>query len=225
MLLSGSAFRPLFAHSPRDAEHLRASTPLQAVIVDLTAGVDGFWDALANIRRGTKSPAPVLAATVDDDRDRALALGATDVISRPESAVQLLAALRSVITGPEVARVLLIDDDDVSRYVVRKHLEGEPVAVIETTNGRDGLEIAVRERPDVIVLDLVMPEMSGFQVLEELGRDRTTRDIPVVIHTSKTSYSEEQERLTRRARKILSKTSLEAEDLRSAVRLALASRQ
>jgi signal transduction histidine kinase/CheY-like chemotaxis protein len=223
MLLSGSAFRPLFAHSARDAEHLRASTPLQAVIVDLTAGVDGLWDALTSMNRA-KTPVPILAATGDDERERAFTLGASDVISRPDSAVQILTALRGVITGPEVPRVLLIDDDDVSRYVVRRHLEGEPVAIIETTNGRDGLEIARRERPDVIVLDLVMPELSGFQVLEQLGRDEATRDIPVLIHTSKSSYSEEQQRLTSRAKTILSKANLEAEDLRSAVRLALGSR-
>jgi signal transduction histidine kinase/CheY-like chemotaxis protein len=223
-LLSGSAFRPLFAHSARDAEHLRAGAPVLAVVIDAAAGGEGAWVALEMLSRGPNA-APILVSARDDQRERALSAGASEVMSPPESPVQLLSVLRMFTSKSELPRVLLIDDDDAARYVVRKHLEGERLAIIETTNGRDGLEIARRERPDLIVLDLVMPEISGFQVLEQLELDAATRDIPVLVNTSKTSYSEEQERITSRARKILAKTNLEGDDLRSAVRLALTGRQ
>ncbi|HET8548284.1 MAG TPA: ATP-binding protein [Bryobacteraceae bacterium] len=223
-LLSHSAFRVLFAHSVRDAEHLRAGGPLQAVVIDLAAGGEAAWAALAALGR-FRTAIPILASARDDQRPRIDAAAVSEVISPPESPVPLLSAIRAAVTKPELPRVLVIDDDDLARYVIRKHLEGEPLAIIETTNGRDGLDIARRERPDIIVLDLVMPEVSGFQVLEQLGRDAATRDIPVIVHTSKTSYSEEQERIARRARTVLTKSNLEGNDLRTAVRLALASRE
>jgi CheY-like chemotaxis protein len=91
---------------------------------------------------------------------------------------------------------------------VRNHLAGAPFVVTETGDPVQGLREARAERPDVIVLDLAMPEMSGFEVLDRLKEDPATMEIPVVVLTSKTLTDEERRRLAPRVRRILSKQAL-----------------
>jgi len=82
-------------------------------------------------------------------------------------------------------RVLVIDDDDTFRYILRQIIASEPrYEVLEASTGGDGLRLAKNERPDVIVLDLQMPHVDGFTVLQELNADRRTSIIPVVVSTS-----------------------------------------
>jgi signal transduction histidine kinase/CheY-like chemotaxis protein len=91
-------------------------------------------------------------------------------------------------------RVLVVDDDETSRYVFR-HMVPAGYEVIEAATGQDGLQRAKQEHPAVIFLDLVMPEVSGFQTLEQLRRDPASRDIPVVIYTSKVLNAAERDQL------------------------------
>jgi signal transduction histidine kinase len=91
-------------------------------------------------------------------------------------------------------RVLVVDDDETSRYVLR-HMVPPGYEVIEAATGQDGLRRAKQEHPTVIFLDLVMPEVTGFQTLEQLRRDPVSRDIPVVIYTSKALDAAERDQL------------------------------
>ena len=104
----------------------------------------------------------------------------------------LLGTLNRLLDRSEDRRVLVIDDDEIARYLVRNHLAGAPFVVTETGDPVQGLREARAERPDVIVLDLAMPEMSGFEVLDRLKEDPATMEIPVVVLTSKTLTDEEQ---------------------------------
>jgi CheY-like chemotaxis protein len=90
--------------------------------------------------------------------------------------------------------VLVVDDDETSRYVLR-HMVPPGYEVIEAATGQDGLRRAKQEHPTVIFLDLVMPEVTGFQTLEQLRRDPVSRDIPVVIYTSKALDAAERDQL------------------------------
>jgi signal transduction histidine kinase len=93
-------------------------------------------------------------------------------------------------------RVLVIDDDDTFRYILRQIITNEPrYEVLEASNGGDGLRLAKDEKPDVVVLDLQMPHVDGFTVLQELGADRRTSTIPVVISTSLAVNAELKARL------------------------------
>jgi CheY-like chemotaxis protein len=78
-----------------------------------------------------------------------------------------------------------VDDEEVSRYVLRQLFRSPPDQVIEASNGAEGLRFAREEQPQLIMLDLLMPETSGFEVLERLRADPSTADIPVVVSTSK----------------------------------------
>ena len=119
-------------------------------------------------------------------------------------------------------KILIIDDDETARYVLSKLLTETPYAVIEAASGSEGLRRAHEDQPRVIFLDLMMPEMSGFEVLEQLKSDPSTRDIPVVIITSKLIEREERRLLDGKVVAILPKATASRETVIDRIREALA---
>jgi CheY-like chemotaxis protein len=93
-------------------------------------------------------------------------------------------AFRSASVSRTRRRVLIVDDDDAARYLVRRWLTEADYEVIEESGGTNAASAARLHAPDAIVLDLVMPDVTGFEVLQQLSEDPGTRDIPVVIHTA-----------------------------------------
>ena len=89
-----------------------------------------------------------------------------------------------------MARVLIIDDSEVQLYALRKVLEKEGHEVFSADNGQEGIDLAVKEKPDLILMDVVMPEMSGFQATRKLHRNPETKDIPIVFVTTKDQESD-----------------------------------
>jgi CheY-like chemotaxis protein len=121
-------------------------------------------------------------------------------------------------------RVLLIDDDEAARYVTRQLVASDPLfAPFEADNGEDGLRLAREEAPAVIVLDLLMPGMDGFEVLQNLQSDEATRSIPVVIATSLPIDRNLKERLPP-GMPLLSKQALSRESVGAILRDAAAAR-
>jgi CheY-like chemotaxis protein len=103
---------------------------------------------------------------------------------------------------------LIVDDDPVSRYVARQRLEEIGCAVSEAEGGIEGIARARHERPDVILLDLVMPDRTGFEVLDVLSAEEDTRDIPVVVLTSKQVDDGERRRLAPHVVTVLAKDTV-----------------
>jgi signal transduction histidine kinase/CheY-like chemotaxis protein len=101
--------------------------------------------------------------------------------------------------------LLLIDDDPNARYILRKQLTALPLRILEAASGPVGLQLAEAEHPQAIILDLIMPEVSGLEVLEQLKQNPTTRDIPIIVSTSKILSPEEYQKLSPLVVKILSK--------------------
>jgi CheY-like chemotaxis protein len=112
---------------------------------------------------------------------------------------------------------LLIDDDLADRYVLKQLLKDctdgltPPLCLIEANQGRDGVRLAQVEKPDCIILDLCMPELSGTEVLSLLKSDPVTQPIPVLIHTSQPLEADEKRELTLRSIAVLSKETLSSE--------------
>jgi CheY-like chemotaxis protein len=123
--------------------------------------------------------------------------------------------------APGTRTVLLVDDDETSRYVLRRFLTGAGCRVIEATGGEEGLARAARDRPDVVFLDLVMPGMLGSDVLERLKRDPATASIPVVIATSRAIDAEERAWLETHAAALLAKARIAEDSGEVALRDAL----
>ena len=114
-----------------------------------------------------------------------------------------------------------IDDEEISRYLVRQLFAGTSVRFIEARNGPEGLYAAGAERPDLAILDLAMPEMSGYEVLRQLKANPATMTIPVIVATSKILSPEEQRQLLNQVFAIFPKadlaTSASAEKFRAAI--------
>jgi signal transduction histidine kinase len=110
--------------------------------------------------------------------------------------------------------VLIIDDEEMARYLIRKQLSDLNVNVEEARSGPEGLRSVAQLRPNVVILDLVMPEMSGIEVLEALKANAATRDIPVIVHTSRAVGTREREKLAASGTAIVAKGSEAAGDLR-----------
>lgn len=110
--------------------------------------------------------------------------------------------------APGRKKILIIDDEEISRYILRGLLGNENYDLLEADNGILGIEIAEREKPDVIFLDLIMPEMNGLEVLETLRQKETTRNIPVIVNTSKILEDSERNTFQELKAEVISKRSL-----------------
>jgi signal transduction histidine kinase/DNA-binding response OmpR family regulator len=179
-------FQMIPARSLKEArDALRQFRP-QAIVLDVLLQGEHSWGLLEELKQ-TPSTAdiPVFVVTVVENRGKALALGADAFCAKPAERSWLLSQLNTFVSGDSLPHVLIIDDDEVSRYLIRSILADQNLRLTESTDGHQGLRQARDSKPDLIILDLRMPDLSGFEVLERLRRDAQTSGIPVIIHTSK----------------------------------------
>jgi GAF domain-containing protein/DNA-binding response OmpR family regulator/anti-sigma regulatory factor (Ser/Thr protein kinase) len=186
----------------RLARELRpAAMTLDIMMPDL----DG-WTVLAAMKGDPSlSGIPVVLMTIVEEKNRGYALGAADYLVKPVDRGKLVETLRN-ICGSAAGRVLLIDDDDVVRRSVRLALEPIGWHVAEAEHGRLALDSLSASRPDVIILDLMMPEMDGFEFLDELRARADWRDIPVVVITAKDLTEADRNRLNGGVERIIQKS-------------------
>ena len=164
------------------------------------------WTVLAAVKGDPSLAAiPVVLMTIVDEKNRGYALGAADYLMKPVDRGKLIEVMRN-ICGPGVGRVLLVDDDDVVRRGVRLALAPIGWKVSEAENGRVALASLSAARPDVIILDLMMPGMDGFEFLDELRRRPEWRDIPVVVVTAKELTDEDRSRLNGGVERVIRKS-------------------
>jgi len=147
---------------------------------------------------------PVILLSIVDEQRRGYSLGATDYMVKPVDRERLAGVLRG-ICGSGGRRILLVDDDDMMRRGLRQVLEKDLWQVFEAENGRVALAQIAQTPPDVIVLDLMMPEMDGFEFVVELRSRPAWRDIPVVVITAKDLSADERARLSSGVAQVLQK--------------------
>ncbi|GLC24477.1 ATP-binding response regulator [Roseisolibacter agri] len=223
--LAGSGFRVIPARSVAEArEAVRHVTPA-AVVLDVMLDGETSWQFLEELKRDPRlCDVPALVVTVLDRERKARALGASEFFVKPVEQQWLLRKLQSLASqraDRQVRTVLVIDDDDVSRYLVRRLLAETPYRVIEAADGPDGVVMAREQRPDVIILDFVLRTATAFDVLDQLKLDPDTRGIPVVVSTSRQLAEEERRRLATDTAAIMSKDRLSREVALARIRDAL----
>jgi CheY-like chemotaxis protein len=190
-------------------------------VLDVVLRAEDTWALAARLKQDLRTRAiPILVASTIEDRNKGFHLGVDVYLLKPFEQNDLLLELRH-LTGHGVARkVLVIDDQERDRYVLKQRLRGLSLLVMEASGGIEGLQLAARTRPDVIFLDLTMPDLSGREVLDRLGNDPDLASIPVVIATSRTLSAAERQRLTQKAFAILGKDQLEQTDFADLLRRA-----
>jgi len=161
--------------------------------------------------------------TMTEDRRTAYALGACDYLVKPVDPGRLAKLLKRHSTNQPGGSVLVIDDDRAARTIMRRLLANEGLHVIEADGGQAGIDRLSQKIPDLIVLDLVMPDMDGFEVLDRLRVSPEWGQIPVVVVTAKELSVEERTMLTGSVGRVLRKTFVGCEELVPAVRACVRS--
>ena len=167
---------------------------------------------------------PVVMATVVDETRMGLALGATDYVTKPIDRARLLATLKRCAPGAPGARVLVVEDDEATRAMVRRTLERAGWTVIDAENGRVGLERLREHSPRIVLLDLMMPEMDGFEFLEALRAEPAPQPVSIIVITAKVLTEDDRRRLNGGVEAIVQKGGRGREELLSEIRDLVAAR-
>lgn len=186
--------------------------------------MDG-WSFLSRLKEDARlAGTSVVIITASQDLDRALALGARRVLQKPFTQAELLETLAGLLDRartPEGPRVLVVDDNPKAVELLASALEPAGYRVLRAYGGAEAIETARRTHPDLVLLDLLMPGVSGFEVAQALRGSSLTAGIPIVVVTAKTLTPEDRARLTDGLTTILQKTAFAPEDLLEEVRRAL----
>jgi signal transduction histidine kinase/DNA-binding response OmpR family regulator len=216
--------------SARDGEEgldtVRRLSPAGVILDILLPGIDG-WEVLAQLKADPGTAAiPVIVVSMLDERGHGSALGAAEYLVKPVGKEQLLAALYRAVAMPDRKHtVVAIDDDPVAIELVRASLEPKGWTVLGAATGQEGLALIRERQPSVVLLDLLMPGMDGFEVVEALQADPGTKSVPVVILTSKSMTRQDKERLQGRITYLARKAQFDLSGLAGLLRWASASRQ
>jgi CheY-like chemotaxis protein len=202
-------------------EGIRMAKELKPDVITLDVlmpGMDG-WAVLRALKNDADVAAiPVIMVTMVDDKDMGSALGAADYLPKPIDRERLVGMLGRYRCKHPPCPILVVEDDSATREMIRRTLEGDGWTVCEAENGRVGLERLAESRPELILLDLMMPEMDGFEFVAELRRNEEWRGIPVVVVTARDITAEDRIRLDGQVKKILQKGALSREELAREIR-------
>jgi CheY-like chemotaxis protein len=142
---------------------------------------------------------PVVIITVVDERDVGLALGAVDYLVKPIERDALLSTLARLMVAAHLetlpVRILAIDDEVAALDLLEASLRPAGFEVLRAISGAAGVKLARHDRPDLVICDLVMPELDGFAVIGELKADPTTTDIPIIVLTGHDLTAADKRRL------------------------------
>jgi CheY-like chemotaxis protein len=204
--LEREGFSVAFSEGGREGLRLARELNPAAITLDIKMpDLDG-WTVLAALK-GDPALAniPVVLMTIMDEKNRGFALGATDYLVKPVDRDTLVRILRQ-ISGAVGGRILMVEDDEIARRGMKLALEHLGWQVAEADNGHVALAQLDEARPDVILLDLMMPEMDGFEFLEEKRRHGDWHDIPVIIITARDLTPEDRDRLNGGVERVIQKT-------------------
>jgi CheY-like chemotaxis protein len=180
------------------------------VILDIVLpGLDG-WDVLTRLKEDPATAAiPVVVVSILDERDTGYALGAAEYLIKPVGREALLGALgRCAAPPPHQRTAIVIDDDPRQLELVEATLGPQGWTVLSAASGADGVALAQAAHPAVVLVDLLMPELDGFQVVEALRADAALADVPIVVLTSKEMTPADHARLNGRISHLARKGTL-----------------
>jgi PAS domain S-box-containing protein len=228
--LEAEGFNVLHAASAEAALELAQQQPLSLITLDIMLpNMDG-WELLTRLKQVTElRRIPVVIISIVADPNRGFSLGAAAVMQKPISRQELYDSLSElgllpVVDGKRLT-VLIVDDDPQAVELMAVRVLSMSGIVIRAYSGREAIDAARREVPDLIVLDLMMPEMSGFEVVTALNERPETAGIPIVIVTSKEITANDRVRLNGYVSSIMNKNAFDSDSLIAEVRRAMAGRK
>ena len=227
--LEAEGFTVLHAETGEAALVLAAKQPLALITLDIRLpGMDG-WEFITRMKL---TPAlkhiPVVIISIVSDPAKGFALGAAGVLQKPISRHEFYDALVGLGLFPlaqgQPLKILVVDDDPKAVELIAARLLSLASTVLRAYSGREGIDAAKREKPDLIVLDLMMPEISGFDVVSVLQENPDTATIPILVVTAKTITPEDRQKLNGYVTAIMEKAALDRDRFIAEVRRAMAGR-
>jgi DNA-binding response OmpR family regulator len=221
LYLRQEGFVPIQHHSGLGVlERVREVGPA-LITLDVMLPERSGWEVLRAIKSDPQiADIPVLVITVVEDRQRAFSLGATDYLTKPVRLDDLRVLLNRLTSQRRfrATKVLIVEDDPEMVLLLQAMLPAQQYVVISACDSQEGLAMAREEHPDVILLDLMLPGMDGFEVVEKLRADAETETIPVIVLTAKDVTSEERRLLENHIQGLMNKTSLSPQTLTAQLR-------
>ena len=209
-------------HATNGEDGLALARRLRPDVITLDVmmpGTDG-WTVLSRLKADPDlSAIPVIMLTITGERQRSFTLGATDYLTKPIQRSRLVDMLRRYSSSE--GRVLIVEDDTETRNILQRVLEGRGWRTLLARNGREALEVLESHVPDVMLLDLMMPELDGFGVLDALREDERFVELPIIVLTAMELSVEELQRLNAHVSQVLQKGATSTTNLVNLVRSVL----
>ena len=227
--LEAEGFKVLHAATAEDALVLAVQQPLSLITLDIfLPNMDG-WEFLGRIKQLPElSLVPVVIISIVADRNRGFALGAAAVMQKPISREELYESLVDLglfpVSQGGSLKVLVVDDDPKAVELIAVRILGLASTVLRAYGGQEAIDTARRELPDLIVLDLMMPDVTGFDVVEALRLNPATAGIPILVVTAKRITPEDRAKLNGYVAQIMEKAEFNRDRFMAEVRRAMSGR-
>ena len=220
--LEQEGWKTVQASNATDALQLaRESRPMLITLDIMMPDASGWW-VLEKLKEDPQTAGiPVLVVTIVEDQRLVFALGASDYLGKPYDRGALIAKIHRLLPRLEGKRVLVVDDDAEARTMLAKILNEERADVVLATGGDEAMSLIAQAPPDLVLLDLMMPGMSGFEMVARLRAQPAGASIPVMIVSAKELTAEDVLTLNGHVQRFVAKGSIEPEGLTNAVRQLL----
>jgi signal transduction histidine kinase/CheY-like chemotaxis protein len=219
--LAREGYQVEFASNGSEGLRRAQAHPPEIITLDvLMPGMDG-WAVLSALKGDPRTAnIPVVMLTILHEQQMGLSLGAVDCLPKPIDRQRLLSVVRKY-AHTAARQALVIDDDPTTREMLRRQLEAEGWTVVEADNGRSGLARLAEAIPQVVLLDLMMPEMDGFEFVTQMRRIDALRAVPVVVVTAKDLTTEDRARLNGNVARVMQKGAYGRDELIAELRALL----
>ncbi|MEO8621221.1 MAG: PAS domain S-box protein [bacterium] len=227
--LEAEGFMVLHATSAKSALELASRQPLTLITLDVMLPNMEGWDLLARLKQIPElSRIPVVIISIVADASKGFSLGAAAVMQKPISRQELYDALVGLGLFPlgqdQTLKILVVDDEPKAVELIALRIQGLASTVLRAYGGREAIDAARRELPDLIVLDLMMPDVNGFDVVTALQEQADTARIPVLVVTAKHITFEDRVKLNGYVMSIMEKADFDRERFIGEVRRAMSGR-
>lgn len=210
-------FKCLTATSGKEAVMLAKKYLPFAITLDIIMEDMDGWEVMQNLKGNISTrDIPIIIVSVSTDKETGLALGAVGFITKPVNKHALISQIREVKNKP--VSVMIVDDNEFELSQISKIIEKENIKTILAKSGKECINLLENTSPDVLILDLMMPEMDGFTVLEKIRKIPTTKNLPVIVVTAKDLSKDDKNRLSGNVASLLSKSEMSPQNLLSEIK-------
>jgi CheY-like chemotaxis protein len=220
-IMADTPYQVLHAQSVRQAQRILQQVRPAVILLDVVLLGDETWRLIVQLRQEeAHADVPLIVTSSGGDARKAIHLGADEFLAKPVDSEVLIGLLDRLTGRRSITKILLVDDEEITRYLIRQLLPRSRYSVASVDGGNEGLQRLRDDRPDLILLDINMPEMTGHEFLATVQADAHTRDIPVIVLTSAILAPHERE-LLHRASRVLSKSQLSTDMLTDTIEQVL----